>query len=99
MIYFGILRIFGEKNAKGQKPKSRHFGPLRLNVGNPRRSVGCLAAARPKVSKWHPSSTPLRRGEGLSRSVAMLRRNVATIHRGENFGFLFQKSRIHTLIV
>ena len=61
MIYFGILRIFGEKNAKEQNLESGHFGPLRRSLGNPRhvialrRGVGCLAAVRPRCPKWHPS--------------------------------------------
>ena len=61
MIYFGILRIFGEKNTKEQKLESGNFGPLSRSVGNPscnvalRRSVGCLAVARPRFPKGHPS--------------------------------------------
>ena len=87
MICFGFLRIFGEKT---QKCKLKNLGTSRLlrhSVGNPCcgvdlcHNVGCLAAARPRGQ----NSTPrvrhgLRRGEGLCRSVAVLRRGVATIH-------------------
>ena len=54
MIYFRILRIFGEKSQKEENWKSRQNELLRRSVGNPHRgidlhhSVGCLAAARPR---------------------------------------------------
>ena len=53
----------------------------------------------PPPPRLHCSVDLLRRSEVLRRSVAMPRRGVDTVHRGKNFGFLFQKSRIRTLIV
>ena len=65
-VSFWFLRIFGEKNAKELKLKYGQNGLLRLNVGNPRRNValrrslGCLATARLRYQKGHPSGTPRR---------------------------------------
>ena len=78
MFCFGFLRIFGENLQKRKTEKSRQNRLLR-------RSVGCLAAARPRCQIWHPSGTP--------------HRVVATVHKGQNFGFLFQTPRIRTPIV
>ena len=39
MFCFEILKIFGEKLQKRKNWKSRYFGLLRCNVGNPRRGV------------------------------------------------------------
>ena len=92
MIYFGILRIFGEKNAKEQKLESRHFEPLRRSIGNPRRDValrrkvGCLATTRSRCPKRHPSGTLRRRHYSMRTNFWI-------------FGFLFRKPRIHTPIV
>ena len=73
MFCFEILRIFGENG------KSRHFRLLCRSVGNPRRSVdlrqgvGCLALARPRCQNGTPR----------------VHHDVASVHRGQNFGFLF----------
>ena len=59
-----ILSDFGKNRKREKLEKPGHFGFLRLNVGNPRRgvalrrSVGCLAPARPRCPKRHPSGTP-----------------------------------------
>ena len=64
MIYFVILRIFGEKSKKEENGKFGQNGLLHCSVGNPRcgvdlrRSVGCLVVARPRCQNWHPSGTP-----------------------------------------
>ena len=90
MICFGILRIFGEKSQNRKNWKSGHMGLLRCSVGNPRcgvdlrQGMGCLTAARLGCQNGTPrirrGIATLRHGEGLCRSVAVLRRNVATIH-------------------
>ena len=95
MICFGILRIFGEKSKKNKNWKSGHIGLLRHNVGNPRRGLhlhqgmGCLAMARLRCQNGTPR---VRHGE-------CLRHSVATVHRGQNFGFLFRKFSFCTPIV
>ena len=109
MICFGILRIFGEKSQKSKNWKSRQIGLLRRNVGNPRRGVhlrqglGCLAAVTPRCQNGTPrvrhDVALLHRGEGLSRSVAVLCSSVDTVHNKQIFGLLFRKSSIRTLIV
>ena len=90
MICFGILRVFGEKSQKSKNWKSGHIGLLHRNAGNPsrgvdlRQGVGCLSAARPRCQNGTPR---------------VRRRGVAIVHRGQNFGFLFQKSSFCTPIV
>ena len=86
MICFGILRIFGEKSQKLEIWAYR----VRRSIGSPRRGVdlrqgmGCLAAVRLGCQNGTPR---IRKGiatlccdEGLCRSVAVLRHNVATVH-------------------
>ena len=86
MFCFEILRIFGEKSQKRKNWKSGHFGLLRRSVGNPRRGidqrqgVGCLAAARPRCQNGTP---------WVHHDVAKLCRDIATVYKGQNFGFLF----------
>ena len=109
MFCFEILMIFGEKLQMSKYWKSGHFGLLCLSIGNPRRSVDlhqgveCLAAARLRCQngtpRVHHGVSKLRCGEGLRRSVAVLRRGVPTVHRGQNFEFLFRKSSFCTSIV
>ena len=89
MNCFGILRTFGEKSQNSKNWKSGHIRLLRRSVGNPRRGVdlhqgvGCLAAARPRCQNGTPRVC----------------RGIAIVHRGQNFGFLFQKSSFCTPIV
>ena len=89
MICFGILRIFGDKLQNSKNRKFGHIGLLHHSVGNPRRGVdvcqgmGCLTAERPRCQNGTPR----------------VRHDVATVHIGQNFGFLFRKSSIRTPIV
>ena len=83
MIYFGILRIFGEKNAKDQKLKSGHFEPLRCRVG-------CLTATRLRCPKGHPSGMPW---------ISFSTLQCSYCSRRTSFWILFRKSSIRTLIV
>ena len=84
--------------AKRQKKKkiSGHIGLLRRNVGNQRRSVGCLTVARPRCQNGTPW---VRHGEGLRRSVVVLRLNLASIHSEQILDFCFRTPRIRTPIV
>ena len=109
-VSFRFLRIFGEKS---QKSKRENLGKNRLlshSVGNPHRgvallrSVGCPRHGEAEVPKWNPLGTPrlsgvLRHNGVLRRSVAVLCLGVSTVHGGQNFGFLFRKCSIRTLIV
>ena len=102
MFCFEILRIFGEKS---QKSKLKNLG----TSGSPccgvdlRRSVGCLAAARPRCQNGSPrvrhGVAKLRRGKGLHRSVAVLRHSVDTVHNEQILNFCFRTPRIRTPIV
>ena len=88
MICFGFLRIFREKLQKRKTEKSGQNGLLRRNIGNPHcgvdlcHSMGCLAAVRPRGQNGTPrvrhDVAKLRRGEGLRRSSATLRRSYCT---------------------
>ena len=68
MIFFGILRIFGEKSQKSKNWKSGHIKLLRRSVGNLRRGVELcqgvrsLAVARPRCQNCTPR---VRRGIAL----------------------------------
>ena len=89
IICFRILRIFGEKLQKSKNWKSGHIGLLHRSVGNPRcgvdqpQGMGCIVAARLRCQNGTPR----------------VRHGVATVHRGQNFGFLFRKSNFCTPIV
>ena len=90
MFCFEILSDFGKNHKRGKLEKPGHFGSLSRSVARRgvalRSSVGCLDVARLRCPKGHPSSMP---------SYA----DVTTVHKGQNFGFLFRKPRIRTLIV
>ena len=72
-----------------------------------RRSVGCLTATRPSGQNCTPrvhhgvvmirqGVAVLHHGEGLRRSVVVLRHGVDTVHSKKIFGLLFRKSSIRT---
>ena len=97
MIYFGILRIFGEKlKRKKANWKSGHIELLRRSVGNPCRDEA-------EVPKRHPLGTP-RRSKAMSRRRPTPQRSSATPWRSyysqrAKFWILFQKSSFCTPIV
>ena len=67
------------------KEHPRRGVALRASVGLPRRDEA-------EGLERHPSAT-------LRRSVAVLRRDVGTVHRGKNFLFYFRAPRICAPIV
>ena len=84
MFCFEFLRIFGEKSQISKRENLGKHEPLRRSVGNPRRGVAyavawdALAAARPGCQNGTPR---VRHGIALlCRSIAVLRRDVDTIH-------------------
>ena len=101
MFCFEILRIFGEKSQKSKLENLGTSGSPRCDV-DLRRSVGCLAAARPRCQIGTPrvrhGVAKLRRGEGLLRRVVVLLHNVATVHNEQISDFCFQTPRIRTPI-
>ena len=82
---------------KVKSGKNLGIGLLRRSIGNPSRSVGnpsrgvalrrsveCLAVARLRCSKGHPSGTLLR-----SLAVVVLLRGVDTVHSEQISDFCF----------
>ena len=96
-VSFGFWGDFWRKIAKRENQKnlgSRSVGNPRHDVAL-RRSVGCLV----RQGRGGQIGTPqVRRGEGLRRSITVLRRGVATVHSGQILDFCFRKPRIRTLI-
>ena len=74
------------------------FGFLRRIKEHPRRGVALRVSVElprrceAEGPERHPSAT-------LRRSVAVLRRDVGTVHRGKIFGFCFRAPRICAPIV
>ena len=93
MICFEILMIFGKKNRKRAKLE---IELLRRSVGNPRcgvdlrRSVGCLATARPRGQNPPPPPSRVRHDLALLRcSLAMLCRGINIVHNEKISDFCF----------
>ena len=84
MFCFGILRIYGENRKKEENWKNRGTS------GSYAKAWDTLTVTRPRCQNGTPRVRC--RGEGL-------RCGVATVHRGQNFGFLFRKSSFCTPIV
>ena len=81
MFCFEILGIFGEKSQKRQRKFFGHIGLLHRSVGNPRRSVGCVAAARPRGQN----------GTLRLHSVAVLRLGEDTVQNEQNSWIVVSK--------
>ena len=89
MFCFGILKIFGGNRKKRKIGKSsKNWAPTLqcrepTSLRRPTPRRGMPRCGEAEVPKWHP----------------WVRHGVATVHRGQNFEFLFRKSSFCTPIV
>ena len=85
-VSFGFWGDFWRKNARRKPEKSGQNGLLCRSVGNPRhgvnlrRSMGCLAAMRPRCPKGHPFGMQ-RHSFAMSRWRATSQHSSATSQR------------------
>ena len=91
--------IFGENCKNEQIGKSRHRAPMSQHREPTSRRRPMLQRGMPhrgeaEVLKRAPLGYA--HGEALLRRGGGLRRDIATIHGRQDFGYLFQKSSIHT---